>query len=105
MSNLKSTEKLLSESIKNIEQDRQVAKSLLADLVSIVSLNNDADTHRKLGEIAAKYLETMQRSNEQLVKLAALSAKIKSTPSSLSKEDISLLYDEVNNKEDKDGES
>ena len=30
------------------------------------------DRHREVGIVAAKYLETLQRSNEQLVKIASL---------------------------------
>ena len=33
------------------------------------------DRHKEVGIIAAKYLETLQRSNEQLVKIAALASK------------------------------
>lgn len=95
MSALKNTEKLLNDSIRNIENDRASASKLLTDVMVILTGNNDSDNHKKLGEVAAKYLETLQRSNEQLVKLAALSAKMSGGAVGLSKEDISSLYDEV----------
>ena len=38
-------------------------------------IHTGEDKHREFGLIAAKYLETLQRSNEQLVKLAALLQK------------------------------
>lgn len=95
MSNIKNTEKLVSDVIENIESDRACASKLLFDVMSIMSSNNDSDTHRKLGEIASKYLETLQRSNEQLVKLAAMSVKISGNKQGLSKDDINSIYDEV----------
>ncbi len=101
MSKLKSTEKLLNEAITNIENDRSYANKLLTDIVIIISGQNDSDTHKKLGEVAAKYLETLQRSNEQLVKLAALSGKMAGNKQELTKEDINSLYDEVIAKENK----
>ena len=95
MSNLKSAEKLLNNAIENIDNDRAYASKLLNDLVLIMSTNNDSDTHRRLGEVAAKYLETLQRSNEQLVKLAAISSKMTGGKQGFSKDDISSIYDEV----------
>lgn len=95
MSNLKNAEKLLNDAIGNIETDRACASKLLTDVMIIMSSNNDSDTHRKLGEVAAKYLETLQRSNEQLVKLAALSAKSAGGRQGFSKDDIASMYDEM----------
>lgn len=97
MSSVKNTERLLSAAIENIEDDRNCASKLLTDLMLIITATNDSDTHKKLGEIAAKYLETLQRSNEQLVKLAALSGKMSGGRQGLSKDEINSLYDEVVN--------
>lgn len=101
MATLKNAEKLLIDAIENIDNDRTCANKLLTDVMLIMSSQNDSDTHKKLGEIAAKYLETLQRSNEQLVKLAALSAKTSGAKQGITKEDISALYDEVANGGDK----
>ena len=95
MAKLKTTEKFLSDAIENIENDRANASKLLYDVMIIMSGNNDSDTHKKLGEVAAKYLETLQRSNEQLVKLAGLSAKSTGLKAGLTKDDIASLYDQV----------
>lgn len=99
MSNLKNTEKLLNNAIENIENDRAYASKLLVDLMLIITATNDSDTHKKLGEVASKYLETLQRSNEQLVKLAALSGKMSGGRQGFSKDDINAIYDEVIGKE------
>ena len=56
---------------------------------------NSADTHKDFGLIASKYVETLQRSNEQLVKIAALLQKrvSKEEYASLSNEDKDELFD------------
>ena len=95
MSNLKNTEKLLNDAIENIEVDRASASKLLTDLMLIMTQTNDSDTHKKLGEVAARYLETLQRSNEQLLKLAALSSKMSGGRQGLTKDDIDSIYDEM----------
>ncbi len=92
---MKSTEKLFLEAISNIKEDRACASKLLTDVMIIMTTNNDSDTHRKLGEVASKYLETLQRSNEQLVKLTAMTAKMSGAKQGLTKDDINSLYDEV----------
>ena len=43
--------------------------------------------------VAAKYLETLQRSNEQLVKTAALLQKQQSSDASISDEERDELFD------------
>jgi len=92
---MKSTDKLFFEAIHNIQEDRACASKLLTDVMILLTSNNDSDMHRKLGEIAAKYLETLQRSNEQLVKLTAMTAKLSGGRQGLTKDDINSLYDEV----------
>jgi len=38
-------------------------------------LSKNEANHREVGPVAAKYVETLQRSNEQLVKISALLQK------------------------------
>lgn len=95
MSTSKNTQELMNEVIDNIKDDRSCASKLLTDVMLIMASNNDSDTHKKLGEVASKYLETLQRSNEQLVKLAAMTIKITGNKQGLSKDDINNIYDEV----------
>ena len=63
----KDFETLAGEAIDNIRADRDQTKELLKDLVKY--LGNDEHRHKEVGLIAAKYVETLQRSNEQLVKI------------------------------------
>ena len=53
----------IDEATKNIRDDRALASKLLTDLIT--SMGGQSD-HQSVGLVAAKYLETLQRSNEQL---------------------------------------
>ena len=61
---------LLEKALKNIENDRQRTSKLLTGLEEV--LQCQPHDYKDLGTTAAKFVETLQRSNEQLVKLAAL---------------------------------
>ena len=69
----KNFESLTDEAIDNIRADREQTQDLLKDLVKYIS--SSEDRHRDVGLTAAKYVETLQRSNEQLVKIASLKQK------------------------------
>tara|TARA_R110000824_G_scaffold177925_1_gene357462 strand:- start:2034 stop:2348 length:315 start_codon:yes stop_codon:yes gene_type:complete len=88
----------IEETTTNIREDRAMAKSLLMDAINDMKLS---DVSRKdLGPIAAKYVENLQRSNEQLVKLAALLQKQRSTEFGLSADDKEQLFDLLNEGEE-----
>ena len=61
---------LLTEAVENALDDRAKTAGLLADLV--IYLKENKDRFITVGATAAKYVETLQRSNEQLVKVGAL---------------------------------
>lgn len=63
----------IEQATKNITDDRAATQTLLVNLMKFMKESDDR--HRELGIVAAKYLETLQRSNEQLVKLASLLQK------------------------------
>ncbi len=71
--NLKNLESYLEEAIKNIRDDRAITSTLLAEVMAYIKKNEQH--HKDAGPIAAKYVETLQRSNEQLVKVANLMQK------------------------------
>ena len=92
--NIDDVETFLEEAIKNIRADRAVTGTLLADLMIEIKNASIDDPHKDLGLIAAKYVETLQRSNEQLVKISAiLQKKETSSPTTLSEDDKSELFD------------
>lgn len=66
-------EKITQEAIDNIRSDRTKAKDLLNDLFKWVV--QGGDRHSEVASSLAKYMETLQRSNEQMVKIAALAQK------------------------------
>ena len=94
-SKLKNVQEYIEETVKNIRDDRSVTSSLLTDLLMEMKKTSDVDNHKQLGLIASKYVETLQRSNEQLVKIAALVQKQTSEEEdvSLSSEDKDELFD------------
>ena len=68
--------------------------SLLTDVMSFIK--NNEQNHRDVGLIAAKYVETLQRSNEQLVKITNLLHSKSNTPSGLSEKDKDEIFDILN---------
>jgi len=83
----------LKEAIDNIRDDRDITKELLDDVIQFLAKGDS--THREVGLTAAKYVETLQRSNEQLVKISGLLLKQKSSDDSVSLTDVDKdkLYD------------
>tara|TARA_Y100000310_G_C20394665_1_gene674493 strand:- start:289 stop:594 length:306 start_codon:yes stop_codon:yes gene_type:complete len=88
----------VNEAADNIRKDRAIASTLLIELMKI--LKTDETKHQHSGPVAAKYLETLQRSNEQLVKLASLISKKEDIPTSISQLEKSEIYDLI--KEDQE---
>ena len=90
----------LQNAITNVEDDRKITRQLLDDI--IVYLSADEARHREVGLVAAKYVETLQRSNEQLVKLCGLMAK-QETSDELTDKDFAQIFDQIQKTENKDG--
>jgi len=90
----KDFETLAGEAIDNIRADRDQTKELLKDLVKY--LGNDEHRHKEVGLIAAKYVETLQRSNEQLVKIATLQKKGEAANTDLSSAERDEIFEQLN---------
>jgi hypothetical protein len=89
----------LEEAIDNIKNDRKIASELLSDVSEYIGQNKER--HKDVGQVAAKYLETLQRSNEQLVKLTAMLKKADDDEyGDLSDQDKSVLFDSFEEQED-----
>ena len=88
-------ENYIEEAIKNIRDDRDITSTLLTKNFTEINKVDDSSTHKDLGFIAAKYVETLQRSNEQLVKLASILSKKTDTSVSLSEDDKKDLFDVI----------
>ena len=85
-------EKYLDEIINNIRDDREVTRELLDDAMKWLS--KDESRHREVGIVMSKYVETLQRSNEQLVKVVGIMKK-NNSDKGLSDIDKEELYDMI----------
>ena len=84
---------LMDEAIENIRNDRKVAREVLNELANQIAQN--AENNRALSPVAAKHIETMQRSNEQLVKVLTLKQKERTKEIGLTDEDKASLFDMI----------
>jgi len=87
----KKNETLLEEALKNIRSDRKETENLLKDLKQ--ELKNGLVDHAQVATSAAKYVETLQRSNEQLVKVITILEKRQKAVTGLTKEDRENIFD------------
>ena len=95
---MKNINDLIEKALHNIAADRKAAKELL-DGVS-EHIGESADRYKESGIVAAKFLEVLQRSNEQLVKIVDLKRKgSESDFGNLSDEDKEDLYTDIENGE------
>lgn len=90
----KSFNELTDEAITNIRQDREETKNLLNDLIAY--LGKDPENHKAVGFTIAKYLETLQRSNEQLVKIVSLVKRQDNESGEINEDDRNSIFDELN---------
>tara|TARA_Y100000296_G_scaffold9820_1_gene11329 strand:+ start:1890 stop:2186 length:297 start_codon:yes stop_codon:yes gene_type:complete len=98
MGKRRNLEEYIQEATRNVREDRALAKSLLIDAMNDMKMSDAA--RKELGSIAAKYVENLQRSNEQMVKISALLQKQQGTAVGLSEEDKEDLYDMLNKEEE-----
>tara|TARA_R100001079_G_C4322243_1_gene99482 strand:- start:176 stop:475 length:300 start_codon:yes stop_codon:yes gene_type:complete len=89
--------KFIEEAIENIKNDRALASDLLIHLTGYMKASDER--HQSCGVVAAKYLETLQRSNEQLVKLASLLTRKEGGSTGLTSHEKTELYDIIKEKE------
>ena len=92
----KDLESLIEEALGNIRSDRKIAREFLNEIANQIA--SDAEQNKYLSPVAAKHIETLQRSNEQLVKLIGLRQKGQSNSIDLSEEDKNNLFDLIQEK-------
>ena len=93
----KKVEKHLKEALDNIREDRKITRELLDDAIKFVA--KDEARHQQIGIILAKYVETLQRSNEQIVKIATIMSKNEKSEG-LSENDMEDIYSMIKKEED-----
>ncbi|MDA7494503.1 hypothetical protein N8467_00395 [bacterium] len=94
----KKLDDIIKKALENIEKDRLVTRDLLDDAMGYLA--KDESRHREIGLTLAKYVETLQRSNEQMVKVATLIAKEDKKEDGISQEEMENLFSVI--AEDKD---
>ena len=88
----KKVDSYVDEAIENIRQDRELTRELLDD--AIKWLSKDESRHQQIGIVLSKYVETLQRSNEQLVKVVGMMSKSQKD-AGLSSEDMKQIYEMI----------
>ena len=88
---MKKLEEYIQKAMKNIDEDRAAAKTLLTELM--LYIRQADDRQKEVGMIAAKYLETLQRSNEQLVKVSAIVQRDRRPQDGITDKDKEDLFD------------
>ena len=94
---MKKAQNYIDQAIQNINEDREITRDLLDDAIKYLA--KDESRHRDIGIVMAKYVETLQRSNEQLVKIVNIMSK-KESSQDLTMGEMENIYDMI--KEDKE---
>ena len=87
----KNLDTLIEEALDNIRNDRKLANVFLNEIANQIA--TDAEQNKYLSPVAAKHIETMQRSNEQLVKIIGLRQKTVSVGLELNQSEKNELFD------------
>ena len=90
---IKELDNLISEALGNIRDDRKLAREFLNEIANQIAADSEQNKH--LSPTAAKHIETMQRSNEQLVKLIALRQRRPTENAELSDDDKDSIFDMI----------
>ena len=95
---MNSVQDFIDKAIQNIVEGRAATKTLLMNLMKYMQTSDDR--HREVGLVAAKYVETLQRSNEQLVKITAMLHKKVAQDESITDKDRQDLFDLISDVEE-----
>ena len=87
----KDLDSLITEALDNIRNDRKVAREFLNEIANQIAV--DAEQNKYLSPVAAKHIETMQRSNEQLVKIIGIKQKNSNDSFELNENEKDQLFD------------
>ena len=97
--NDKDYNKYVNEAVESIRSDRSYTLMLLQKTTDCILGATDDKlkfvTNRDLGLVASKYLETLQRSNEQLVKILSIVRKDKEGSETVSEEEKDSIYNDI----------
>tara|TARA_Y100000034_G_scaffold124965_1_gene173881 strand:+ start:519 stop:815 length:297 start_codon:yes stop_codon:yes gene_type:complete len=88
---------LINEALDNIRNDRKIAREFLNEVANQIAA--DPTQNKYLSPVAAKHVESLQRSNEQLVKIIGIRQKDRPHAFELSEDDKNNLFDIIQGKE------
>lgn len=86
----KKQENLLDQAVQNINLDRETASDVLIGLQAIMEKSDE--NYKFCSAVAAKLIETLQRSNEQLIRISLQQEKQSEADQSLSDVDKDKLF-------------
>ena len=89
----KTIDTLIEEALGNIRGDRELAREFLNEIANQIAA--DPLQNKYLSPVAAKHIETLQRSNEQLVKIIGIQNKNRSQDYAFTDEDKGKLFDMI----------
>ena len=89
----KDVESLMDEALENIRNDRILARDFLNEIANQIA--HDGEKNRQLRPVAAQHVQSLHRSNEQLVKIISLRMKTQQESVVLSEEDKNSLFDMI----------
>jgi len=89
----KDLDNLIGEALDNIRDDRKLAREFLNEIANQIAI--DAEQNKYLSPVAAKHIETMQRSNEQLVKIINIKQKNTTQGFQLEQSEKDQLFDMI----------
>jgi len=89
----KDLESLYDEALDNVREDRKLAREFLNEVAN--QIVKDASQNKYLSPVAAKHVESLQRSNEQLVKIITLRQKATGPSLDLTEADKDSLFDMI----------
>ena len=84
---------LINEALDNIRGDRKAAREFLNEIANCIA--SAPDQNKYLSPVAAQHIETLQRSNEQLVKIISIQKKDQSASFELSEEDKDNIFNMI----------
>ena len=94
----KKLDDIIKKALANIEEDRLVTRDLLEDAMGYLA--KDESRHRDIGMTLAKYVETLQRSNEQMVKVATLISKEEKKDNGITEVEMENIFSAIAEEDD-----
>ena len=98
MSKNQTLDELVNEALGNIRNDRKLAREFLNEIANEIS--SDSEQNKYLSPVAAKHIETLQRSNEQLVKIISIKQKGNDQTVELTEKDKQEIFDLIQTNEE-----